>query len=605
MRRLCSGLLLALVAGLSPGIATRRAAGDATPSYTVAFAHFGPRNSDLFIADADGKNAKPLVPHAENDCNASFSPDGQWVVFTSYRNGSADLYQVHPDGSGLERLTDDPAYDDQAAVSPNGKQIVFVSNRGGFANLWLLDRATKRVRRLTKHDSGDFRPSWSPDSQWIAFSSDRDSTKPVSRSGFGTLHVTEIYLVRPDGTGLRRMTKAQAVAGSPTWSPDGKKLVIYEVDLDEYQKIVAPKRLRGTSQIATIDVATGERNVITSGNGEKWSPRWVTGDRIAYVSGGPGGGIEFTTGPVGARGAFCSPNWSNDGRHMVFHREVGPDEYPPPPREWYSLDREFRLIRTGVFPSFSPEGSRLVCNSQPAAIIHNALVIMNTDGTKRSTLFEDPQASAVAPVWSPKGDKIAFGCGRYFQILQGPAIADIAVIGTDGKGFRRLTNGKGNSGFPSWAPDGRRLVYRTTSSDGKSSWLVIHGTETGEVKELRTTSTRNNFPAWSPTGDRIAFTAYVDGDYEICTIKPDGSEFKRLTDSPGNDSHCAWSPDGKWIAFTSARRWFNDETALHPYNGQSYGKIYVMRADGSDVRQLTEDQFEHGTPSFGPVPNGK
>src|SRR5262249_10198839 len=159
------------------------------------------------------------------DCNASFSPDGQWVVFTSYRNGSADLYQVHPDGSGLERLTDDPAYDDQAAVSPNGKQIVFVSNRGGFANLWLLDRATKRVRRLTKHDSGDFRPSWSPDGQWIAFSSDRDSTK--RRSGFGTLHVTEIYLVRPDGTGLRRMTKAQAVAGSPTWSSDGKKLVIY------------------------------------------------------------------------------------------------------------------------------------------------------------------------------------------------------------------------------------------------------------------------------------------------------------------------------------------------------------------------------------------
>ena len=116
------------------------------------------------------------------------------------------------------------------------------------------------------------------------------------------------------------------------------------------------------------------------------------------------------------------------------------------------------------------------------------------------------------------------GSGGTFQTLQGPAIADIAVIVTDGKGFRRLTDGKGNSGFPSWAPDGRRLVYRTTSSDGKSSWLVIHDTETGEVKELKTNSTRNNFPAWLPTGDGIAFTAYTDGDYEICTIKPDGSE---------------------------------------------------------------------------------
>jgi Tol biopolymer transport system component len=231
--------------------------------------------------------------------------------------------------------------------------------------------------------------------------------------------------------------------------------------------------------------------------------------------------------------------------------------------------------------------------------------MLNADGSKRSTLFEDPTTSAVAPAWSPKGDSIAFGFGRYFQILQGPAIADIAVIGTDGKGFKRLTDGKGNHGFPGWAPDGRRLVYRTSSADGKSSWLVIHDIETGKVKELKTASTRDNFPAWSPTGDRIAFTGYLDGDYEICTIKPDGTEFKRLTHSPGNDAHCAWSPDGQWIAFTSARRWFNDEAVLHPRNGQPYGKIYVMRADGSDVRQLTEDQFEHGTVAFVPLPQTK
>src|SRR5262249_48280673 len=152
-------------------------------------------------------------------------------------------------------------------------------------NLWLLDLATKTVSRVTKHDSGDFRPSWSPDGQWIAFSSDRDSTKPrgAGGSGFGTLHITEIYLVRPDGSGLRRVTQAQAYAGSPTWSPHGKKLVIYEAELAETSKIVAIQRLRGTTQIATIDVATGERSVVTSGVGEKWSPRWVTEDRISYV----------------------------------------------------------------------------------------------------------------------------------------------------------------------------------------------------------------------------------------------------------------------------------------------------------------------------------
>ncbi|MEJ7640072.1 MAG: hypothetical protein WKF75_19430 [Singulisphaera sp.] len=143
------------------------------------------------------------------------------------------------------------------------------------------------------------------------------------------------------------------------------------------------------------------------------------------------------------------------------------------------------------------------------------------------------------------------------------------MIGTDGKGLKVLTDGKGNNGFPSWAPDGRRLVYRT--SGGTTSGLVILDVETGEARELKTGSTRDNFPAWSPDGDRIAFTNYQGGDHEICTIKPDGTELRRLTHSSGNDAHCAWSPDGKWIA-SPARGRFKDEAALHPHNAQPNGQ---------------------------------
>lgn len=586
---------------LAAGAGANRLCAQATPDYTIAFAHFGPRNMDLFVADADGKNARPLVADAANDYNASFSPDGEWVVFTSHRKGSADIYRVRPDGTGLERLTDDPAFDDQAVLSPDGKQLAFVSNRSGHANLHVLDLATKKLTQVTKHTGGDFRPEWDPEGKWIAFSSDRDSKKPKGVGGFALMHSTEIYLVRPDGTGLRRLTRSQKFVGSPTWSRDGKTLAVYEADLQAVNNITAVKRLRGTTQVATIDVETGDRTAVTSGDGEKWSPRWLAEGRIGYVSGGPDGGLEFTRGQPGARGPFHNPCWSPDGRQVVFHREVQAEWLPPRFREWPCRDPRFRLIRTGIFPSYSPAGDRMVCNSQPGAILpNNSLLAMKADGSERSVLYKDEKKNPIAPAWSPKGDRIACGLGTFFLAENGPAVADIAVMDADGKNLKLLTGGKGNYGFPSWSPDGRRIVCRV--SNGKTSALSILDSETGKSEELKTGSTLVNFPAWSPAGDVIAFTSYIDGDYELCTIKPDGTGFERLTNSPGNDAHCAWSPDGKWIAFTSGRGGFLDEAPLHPYNAQPYGKIYVMRADGTDVRQLTDDAYEHGTVAFVPAP---
>jgi Tol biopolymer transport system component len=573
------------------------------PPAALAFASFAPLNADVFVADADGGNARPLLPHPALDYDASFSPDGRWVVFTSERNGAADIYRVHPDGTGLERLTDHRAFDDQGALSPDGHTLAFVSSRSGQADVWLLDVRTHTLRNLTDHPGGDFRPAWSPDGVWIAFSSDRDSPKP--RSGFTIRHSADVYIVRADGSGLRRVTRGGAFVGSPAWSPDGARLAVYEATNEEVNNLARVRRIRATTQIAAVDLATGERRVLTAGPGEKWSPRWLPDGRIGYVSGGPEGGVEFV-GPAGgaragARGEMRAPAWSPDGRHMVFHRDV--ESGWPPHRAWPSRDPRYALVRTGIFPSYAPAGDRFVLNDGTAGIVHNRILLADADGRHRAVLFADSTRSALAPVWSPRGDRIAFAVGRFFPGQLGPAAASIAVIGADGAGLTLLTDTAGNAGFPSWSPDGREIVYRAATSKGSA--LMVVDVESRAVRALTDGSANDNSPAWWPRGDRIAFTAKrgADPDYDLYTVRPDGTGLTRLTRAPGNDSHPAWSPDGAWIAFTSARGGFKDEAPLHPFNSQPYGDIYVMRADGSDVRMLTDNQFEDGTPVW--IPNAR
>jgi hypothetical protein len=101
---------------------------------------------------------------------------------------------------------------------------------------------------------------------------------------------------------------------------------------------------------------------------------------------------------------------------MLFHRDV--DSRWPTVRPWASRDRSFQLRRTGVFPSYAPAGDQLVVNDEKAGILHNSILVMNADGSARSVVFGDPERSALAPAWSPRGDRIAAGVGRFLQGVQ-------------------------------------------------------------------------------------------------------------------------------------------------------------------------------------------
>src|SRR5258708_32250131 len=118
--------------------------------------------SSLFVSNADG-NGEQKVTEGSLDYDPVWSPDGQWIVFTSERDGSADLYRMRPDGSGVEPLTDDPAYDDQAACPPDGSPIAFVTTRaGGRASPWALDLRTGQATPRPAGGAAAVRPPRAP-----------------------------------------------------------------------------------------------------------------------------------------------------------------------------------------------------------------------------------------------------------------------------------------------------------------------------------------------------------------------------------------------------------------------------------------------------------
>ncbi len=564
----------------------------------LQFSRVGPTRIGLFLANADGSSERALLPADSLDYTPSYSVDGKWIAFTSERGGSADIYRIHPDGSGLERLTDDPAFDDQGVLSPDGSTLAFVSTReGGFANLWLEDLSSpsRRAKPVAKTNAGSFRPSWSPDGKWIAFTSDRDTKRARWDGGWELIQATALYIVRSDGSSLRRLTELGGYAGSPRWSLDGRKILFYRSTPQDVYPGRFGRNRPAVSQIVSIDVESGAVHEHSSGPGLKVAPQWMPNGEVGFLlKFGEAKGLAFPSGKAGVPGIMRNPSWSADGKTVVYQKAIdaqAPQMLTTLPNQMlpaFSRNSGFSLYRTGNFPAWAPAGDRFVTT------VGSELQTFDANGENGRTIYNGGKDGQLTfPAWSPDGKMIAFGFGSYFTGHAKPAVLEI--VKADGSGLRTLTQGPGNAGFPSWAPDGKRIVYRVAGSE---QGLRILNLADGTVGTL--TTEYDNFPAWSPKGDLIEFTSFRDGDFEIYTVKPDGSGVRRLTHTGGNDAHGIWSPDGEWIVFSSSRLGWKDEALLSDYGPQPYGELFAMHADGSGARQLTDNQWEDALPAFQP-----
>lgn len=209
----------------------------------IAFDNF----NDVWAIDADGTDLIRLTHSPGPDFDPSWSPDGTQIAFRSERSGEPEIWVVNADGSGQRRLVGglSPAW------APDGSLIAF-SGRAGLSVI----RPDGTGLRVLAHTEGGEYPSWSPDGSRIAFNSnltgdhvmyiaqtDGSNVVELSRAGEGWQldwspdgssilfashrdhqdNYTDVYVMRPDGSAVRRLT--HNLAYTPAWSPDGDHIV--------------------------------------------------------------------------------------------------------------------------------------------------------------------------------------------------------------------------------------------------------------------------------------------------------------------------------------------------------------------------------------------
>jgi TolB protein len=216
------------------------------------------------------------------------------------------------------------------------------------------------------------------------------------------------------------------------------------------------------------------------------------------------------------------------------------------------------------------------------------LAIVNADGSGERRLTDTKGVGDGNPDWSPDGSTIAFDrC-----VTKGPPGCAIFTIRPTGAGLKRLGAAGDDRGYPAWAPNGKAIAFSRAWGPVQHNWIkfnelfVMNAGGTGSrqlthFNEARPFSTFVGGSSWSPDGKELVFEAGTSPDGEpanglaLFVVKADGSDLRQLTPwSLNAGGRPDWSPDGALILFKA------------PAKGQ-HGNLYTIHPDGSGLKQLT------------------
>ncbi|KAJ8531153.1 hypothetical protein K7X08_026587 [Anisodus acutangulus] len=488
--------------------------------------------------------------------------------------------------------------------SITNESLIYVSThedsgvpRTSWAAVYSTHLVSGSTRRLTPKGIADFSPAVSPSGIWTAVASygKKGWTGEVEELD------TDIYrFMTLDGSGRVKVVEH---GGWPSWADDNTMYFHRRCDDGWWSVFKAELGVDSVStqrvtppglHVFTPAASTTNKNLIAVAT-RRASSEYRHIELYDVVS---RKFIEITR-PVSPHAHHLNPFFSPDSSWLGYHKCRGSDTLllenirnPIPGISLFRID--------GSFPSFSPSGDRIAYVRLPG------LYVVNYDG---SGLRKISSRTAFSTAWDPKRKGVVY-------TSFGPTFAsestevDVISINVDDKdlNYKQLTIGGQNNAFPSPSPDGKWIVFRSGRSGHKNLYIMdaLEG-EAGGLRRLTEGPWTDTMCNWSPNGEWIAFASDREnpgsGSFEIYMIHPNGTGIRKVIQSGrgGRTNHPYFSPDGKYIVFTSDYAAVSAEPISNPHHYQPYGDIFVIKSDGSQVRRLTHNSYEDGTPAWGPT----
>lgn len=497
-----------------------------------------------------------------------------------------------------------------------GEYLVYVSThenpgvpRASWAAVYSTHLKSGSTRRLTPYGVADFSPAVSTSGIYTAVASYGEN----GWAGEVEDLTTDIYVfLTRDGT---QRVKVVEHGGWPSWVDD--RTIYFHRRGDDQWWSVYRALLPSEGPISTDSVKV-ER--VTPVGIHAFTPATSPGNKnfIAVATRRPGSSFrhielfdlvknEFKelTRFVSARTHHLNPFISPDASRVGYHKCRGEPNRKDSPQFMLENVRSpipgLTLFRfTGSFPVFSPSGDRIAYVDMPG------VYVVNRNGSNRRKVSD---AMAFSTSWDPVRPGIIYTATGPTFASEGSQV-DVISINVDDfnqHSQKRLTLDGKNNAFPSPSPDGQWIVFRSGRSGHKNLYIMdaVDGERRG-LQRLTEGPWTDTMCSWSPDGDWIAFASDREnpgsGSFELYLIHPNGTGLRKLIQSGtgGRTNHPYFSPDGKSIVFTSDYSGISAEPISNPHHYQPYGEIHTIKLDGSDMKRLTHNSYEDGTPAWSP-----